>query len=162
MDELLQGVKGSAIKHVVLSTTLVTNLLASGGGDPAALILIPGPGLNWRQRELFPHTYIADGATDFRGRIIEPLNQAQIEEFGKLITAAGIRKVAVVGKFSQRNSSQERQVGEILQERHPDLEVIRGFEVSGQLNFPRRAVTAYYTAVTREKWAGFAASIRKP
>ena len=161
LDELLQGVKGSAIKHVVLSTTLVTNLLASGGGDPAALILIPGPGLNWRQRELFPHTYIADGATDFRGRIIEPLNQAQIEEFGTLITAAGIRKVAVVGKFSQRNNSQEHQAGEILQKRHPHLEVIRGFEVSGQLNFPRRAVTAYYTAVTREKWAGFAASIKQ-
>ena len=72
-----------------------------------------------------------------------------------------MHKVAVVGKFSQRNSSHERKVEEILKGRYSHLEVFRGFEVSGQLNFPRRAVTTYYTAVTREKWAGFAAGIEK-
>ena len=33
--------------------------------------------------------------------------------------------------------------------------------MSGQLNFLRRAATTYYTAVTRDKWASFAASIKK-
>ena len=41
------------------------------------------------------------------------------------------------------------------------MEIVRGFEVSGQLNFLRRAVTAYYTAVTRDKWARFADSIKE-
>lgn len=159
LDELLQGIKGGGVKQVVLSTTLVTNLLATGGGEQVALILIPGPGLNLRDIGFFPEAYFLSGATDFRGRIIEPLNQAQVEEVGRLIAAAGRRKVAVVGKFSQRNGSQERQVEKVLKENHPRLEVIRGFEVSGQLNFLRRAVTTYYTAVTREKWAGFAAEI---
>lgn len=161
LDDLLQGVKGEEITQIVFSTTLVTNLLATGGGERVALVLIPGPGLNLRQLKFFPSTYIVQGATDFRGRITEPLERAEIEEVGRLITAAGLQKVAVVGKFSQRNSSQERQVEEILQEKYPHLEVVRGFEVSGQLNFLRRAVTTYYTAVTREKWAGFAADIQK-
>lgn len=161
LDDLLQGIKGSVITQVVLSTTLVTNLLATGGGDPAALVLIPGPGLNLRQLEFFPSTYIISGATDFRGRIIEPLDQAEVEKIGAHISAEGMHKVAVVGKFSQRNSSHERQVEEILKRKHPHLEVVRGFEVSGQLNFLRRAVTTYYTAVTREKWAGFTDSINK-
>ena len=165
LDDLLQDLTNYEIKsnitQVVLSTTLVTNLLVTGGGERAALVLIPGPGLNIRQMEFFPHTYITEGATDFRGRNTEPLNEAQIEEIGKLIVAEGIGKVAVVGKFSQRNDSHERRVEEILKGRYPQLEVIRGFEVSGQLNFLRRAATTYYTAVTRDKWASFAASIKK-
>ncbi|MGI6308423.1 MAG: hydantoinase/oxoprolinase family protein [Dethiobacteria bacterium] len=161
LDDLLQGIKSGDITQVVLSTTLVTNLLATGGGEQVALVLIPGPGLNLRQLNFFPAAYLVRGATDFRGRIIEPLDQVQIEEIGKLIVAAGRQKVAVVGKFSQRNSSHERQVEKILKVNYPHLEVIRGFEVSGQLNFLRRAVTTYYTAVTREKWAGFAADIKK-
>ncbi|NMB41378.1 MAG: hydantoinase/oxoprolinase family protein [Firmicutes bacterium] len=165
LDDLLQGVKkddlANKIIQVVLSTTLVTNLLAAGGGEQVALIMIPGPGLNLKQLDFFPHTYIISGAVDFRGKIIEPLKQTQVEEIGTLITAAGIKKVAVVGKFSQRNNSHERLVEEILKNRHPHLEIVRGFEVSGQLNFLRRAVTAYYTAVTRDKWARFADSIKK-
>ncbi|NLJ57053.1 MAG: hydantoinase/oxoprolinase family protein [Firmicutes bacterium] len=161
LDELLQGIEGSGVKQVVLSTTLVTNLLATGGGEQVALILIPGPGLNLHSLGFFPGAYFLKGATDFRGRIIEPLEQAQVEEVGRLIATAGRRKVAVVGKFSQRNNSQERQVERILKENYPHLEIIRGFEVSGQLNFLRRAVTTYYTAVTREKWAGFAAEIEE-
>ena len=161
LDDLLQGVKGEEIKQIVFSTTLVTNLLATGGGEPVALILIPGPGLNLKKLNLFPYTYIIKGATDFRGRITEPLERAEIEGVGKLVTAAGLQKVAIVGKFSQRNSSQECQVEDILREKHPQLEIVRGFKVSGQLNFLRRAVTTYHTAVTREKWAGFAADIRK-
>lgn len=161
LDDLLQGVRGADITQIVFSTTLVTNLLATGGGEPAALVLIPGPGLNLKQLKFFPEAYIVEGATDFRGRVTEPLKRAEIEEAGKLIDAAGRRKVAVVGKFSQRNSSQELQVEKILKEKHPHLEIFRGFEVSGQLNFLRRTVTTYYTAVTREKWAGFAADIEK-
>ena len=46
LDDLLQGIKSSnktsSITQVVLSTTLVTNLLASGGGDEVALVLLPG------------------------------------------------------------------------------------------------------------------------
>ena len=86
LDDLLQGIKGSDktsnITQVVLSTTLVTNLLASGGGDEVALVLLPGPGRNFRNMEFLPHTYFAAGATNFRGRNTEPLDQKEIEKIG--------------------------------------------------------------------------------
>lgn len=160
LDDLLAGREGKEVRRVVLSTTLVTNLLATGGGEKVAMILIPGPGLNLEGLQLFPGAYIIKGATDFRGRIIEPIDPEEVKGVGREIAASGVEKVAVIGKFSQRNSSQEEQVAEILQTEHPRLEVVRGFEVSGQLNFLRRAVTTYYTAVTGEAWAGFAASIK--
>ncbi|NMA55465.1 MAG: hydantoinase/oxoprolinase family protein [Firmicutes bacterium] len=160
LDELLKDTRGSDIARVVLSTTLVTNLLATGGGDKVALILIPGPGLNLRQLRFFNFAYIVEGATDFRGRITEPLNKSQIERAGEEIVAAGIDKVAIAGKFSPRNSSHERETKQILLSRHPHLQIITGFEVSGQLNFLRRTVTTYYTAVTKNTWASFATNVQ--
>lgn len=159
LDGLLPDGTGRDISRVVLSTTLVTNLLAAGGGNKVALILIPGPGLNLRQLRFFPQAYIIRGATDFHGRVTEALDEEQVIDVGKEIVRAGIDRVAVVGKFSQRNISQEERVEEILSKEHPHLEVVRGFEVSGELNFLRRAVTAYYTAKTRDAWAEFAAGI---
>ncbi len=161
LDGLLPDGAGGDISRVVLSTTLVTNLLATGGGDEVALILIPGPGLNLRQLKFFPQAYIIQGATDFRGRVTQPIDEEEVKDVGREIAEAGIHKVAVVGKFSQRNNSQERRVEEILLKEHPHLEVVRGFEVSGELNFLRRVVTTYYTAKTRDAWAEFAASIEK-
>jgi N-methylhydantoinase A len=160
LDRLIRDREARHINRVVLSTTLVTNLIATGKGDQTALVLIPGPGLNVRKMRFFPHTFIIDGATDFRGRIIKPLNEEQVKEAGEAIAAAGIKKVAVVGKFSPRNSSQEQRVQEILLRHHPQLEVITGFQVSGQLNFLRRAVTTYYTAMTKEKWSLFAEKMK--
>jgi N-methylhydantoinase A len=160
LDELLQERKGSDLQQVVFSTTLVTNLLATGGGDRTALILIPGPGLNLQRLNFFPGAYLVKGAIDFRGRITEPLDRAEIEETARRIVESGIHKVAITGKFSSRNNSHERQVGELLLDKYPHLEIVRGFEVSGGLNFLRRAVTTYYTAVTRNHWARFATGIK--
>ncbi len=156
LDELLRNRAVSDLERVVFSTTLVTNLIAGGKGDQVAMILIPGPGLNIKQLNFFPGAYLAGGAIDFHGRITEPLDQDQLIEIGRQITGAGFKRVAVIGKFSNRNNSHERRVGEILQEKYPHLEVVRGYEVSGELNFLRRAATTYYTAVTRDKWSFFA------
>jgi len=161
LDDLLRGRKGEDIRRLFLSTTLVTNLLAAGQGDEVALILIPGPGLNLRQLQFFPQAHIIKGATDFHGRITEALDGEEVRELGQKIVAAGIEKVAVVGKFSQRNQRQEGQVEEILLARHPHLKVVKGFGVAGELNFPRRAVTTYYTAMTQDAWGEFAASIKR-
>lgn len=161
LDELVEKVEKKDIKRVVLSTTLVTNLLARGLGEKTALVLIPGPGLNLKDMEFFPHTYIIEGATDFRGRIIAPLNKDQIKETGRIIWEQGIKNVAIVGKFSPRNSEQEEKVKEILLKEFPQLKITLGFETAGQLNFLRRIATTYYTAMTSEKWTAFAGSIQK-
>ncbi|ADI01852.1 hydantoinase/oxoprolinase family protein [Syntrophothermus lipocalidus] len=161
LDELIKGTDPTRIKRVVLSTTLVTNLLATGKGERTALVLIPGPGLNLQHLDLAPNSYTVEGAVDFRGRVISSIKRTQVAEVGKDIAGHGIRKVAVVGKFSQRNNSLEAEAREILMEQYPHFEVFLGSEVSGQLNFLRRAVTTYYTAMTRSTWDRFAREIQE-
>jgi N-methylhydantoinase A len=160
IDKLLQDKHGADISRIVLSTTLVTNLLATGRGDQAALLLIPGPGLNLKALDFFPQAHILKGATDFRGRITQPLDMEEVKKVGQEIIAAGIGKVAVVGKFSPRNETQENQVEQILRRKFPHLEVFKGSDISGELNFLRRAVTTYYTAITMGAWSEFAGIIR--
>ncbi|MCR4400232.1 MAG: hydantoinase/oxoprolinase family protein [Syntrophomonadaceae bacterium] len=159
LDELLEGQEASGLQRLVLSTTLVTNVLATGSGDATALLLIPGPGLNLRSMEQLPHTYIIDGAIDFRGRETRSLDEGQVEAAAAAAVEQGISRVAVVGKFSQRNNSHERRARELITGLFPALQVELGHEVSGQLNFPRRAATTYYTAMTRDRWSRFADAV---
>ncbi|HPF21743.1 MAG TPA: hydantoinase/oxoprolinase N-terminal domain-containing protein, partial [Syntrophomonas sp.] len=58
LDALLPGQERGGIQRIVLSTTLVTNLLATNTAEPPALILIPGPGLPFEYLLTFPHSYI--------------------------------------------------------------------------------------------------------
>ena len=68
LDELLAHGKAKSIKRVVLSTTLVTNLLATGQGERTALLLLPGSGLPFSSYQISPDTYFLKGSIDFRGR----------------------------------------------------------------------------------------------
>lgn len=159
LDKLLAAADPRRLKRIGLSTTLVTNLLATGGGEPAAAVLIPGPGLNYQKLDIFPGSYPIQGAVDFRGQVTEPLNVSQVEQAARLIAAQHINKVAVVGKFSHRNNSLELQAREALLKVCPGLDIVLGFEVAGRLNFLRRLTTAYYTAVTRDSWCRFTGEI---
>ena len=46
LDPLLDAAQGESLERIVLSTTLITNLIATNRIDPVALVIIPGPGLN--------------------------------------------------------------------------------------------------------------------
>ena len=71
----------------------------------------------------------------------------------------GLSRVAVVGKFCQRNHSHELKAGEILAAALPGAKIELGHKVSGQLNFPRRAATTMLTAATKDKYQKFAADV---
>ena len=113
IDELVQGIDTGKIERVVLSTTLITNMIAEGKTDTVALVLIPGPGTNPKNYAL-GESIILDGAIDFRGKEIDRLNESQIKEAASNIRGQGLSHVAVVGKFCQRNHSHELKVSEIL------------------------------------------------
>ncbi len=155
IDELVQGIDTGKIERVVLSTTLITNMIAEGKTDPVALVLIPGPGTNPKDYAL-GESIILDGAIDFRGKEIYRLNESQIKETASNIQRQGLSRVAVVGKFCQRNHSHELKVSEILASVLPGIKIEMGHKVSGQLNFPRRAATTMLTAATKESYGQFA------
>ncbi|HWQ75929.1 MAG TPA: hydantoinase/oxoprolinase N-terminal domain-containing protein [Syntrophomonas sp.] len=161
LDRLLLDQGSQSIQRIVLSTTLVTNLLATNRGEPPALVLIPGPGLPPEYLLRFPHTYIVQGSMDFRGRETEKINQAEIETTAAAIRAAGIGKIAVVGKFSNRNAQHEQSVRTMIKAVYPEAEVGIGSELAGQLNFLRRIATSYYSLMTRTPWTAFARDIER-
>jgi len=155
LDELIRDVDTSKIERVVLSTTLITNMIAEGKTDPVALVLIPGPGTNPRDYAL-GEAYILDGAIDYRGREIDKIKEPQIKDIAAQISSKGFSRVAVVGKFSQRNHAHELKVGEIMARALPGSKIELGHKVSGQLNFPRRAATTMLTAATKDRYRKFA------
>jgi N-methylhydantoinase A/oxoprolinase/acetone carboxylase beta subunit len=161
LDRLLTDQDRKGIQRIVLSTTLVTNLLATNAAEPPALILIPGPGLPFEYQMVFPHCYIVKGSIDFRGRETEKLNRQEIEGVIETIRASGMKKIAVVGKFSNRNPQHEQTVRAIIMEKFAQAEVAIGSEMAGQLNFIRRIATSYYSLMTRERWTSFAHDIKQ-
>lgn len=158
LDELVQGIDTLKIERVVLSTTLITNMIAEGKTDPVALVLIPGPGTNPRDYAL-GESIILDGAIDFRGKEIDKLKEPQIKETATRIKSQGLSRVAVVGKFCQRNHAHELKVGEIMAAVLPGSKIELGHKVSGQLNFPRRAATTMLTAATKDSYELFARDV---
>jgi len=159
LEQLLGARNPQDIQRVVLGTTLVTNILATGRGEPAGLLLLPGYGLPHDAYSISPHTWYLKGAVDFRGREIEPLDQKELAEALRAISAKGLSRVAVAAKFANRNSKHEQEIREYILENYPDIKVSISSEVSGKLNFPRRAVTTYFTAMTLSEWNKFADEI---
>ena len=161
LDELLAEVNHQDIHRIVLSTTLVTNMLATGNVERTALLLMPGPGLPLDTYKIFDDTYFLKGSIDFRGRKTEALDHKEIEKAVAQIQVQGIKKIAVVGKFSNRNSEHEKEVRKIVLDLFPDMEVSIGSETAGQLNFLRRIVTTYYSVMTQSAWENFIIEIEK-
>lgn len=159
LDQLLLGQDRGSVQRIVLSTTLVTNLLATHSAEAPALILIPGPGLPNVYQKIFPHSYVVKGSIDFRGRETEGLVRQEIENAVDEIRSAGLSKIAVVGKFSNRNRQHEQTVRDLIQQIYPEAQVGIGSEMAGQLNFLRRIATSYYSLMTQDSWAQFARAI---
>lgn len=161
LDRLLAGVSAGAIKRIVFSTTLVTNLLATNSAEAPAILLIPGPGLPNSAYNIFPNSYFLKGSIDFRGRETEKIDANEIKACLAEIKAAGISKIAVIGKFSQRNPQHEKAVRSMIQENCPGVQVAIGSETAGQMNFMRRIVTTCYSLMSQSAWASFLEEIEK-
>ena len=68
----------------------------------------------------------------------------------------GAEALAVAGKFSHRNPSQEQEIARVLKNDGPQFEHITlGHRLSGKANFPRRMVTAYLNSSVAKHQARF-------
>lgn len=161
LDAVVDGHNVSDIRRVVLSTTLITNIIAEKKYPPVALLLIPGPGMNPAEYRFDTLIHVISGAIDYRGREILPVSAGETRQAAADVWQKGYRRAAVVGKFSGRNNSHELTVRDLLQKAYPDLVVEMGHTVSGQLNFPRRIATTMLTAATKDLFAGFAGDVMK-
>ena len=161
LDAIMRGIPGEAVERVVFSTTMITNLIAEKKYDPVGLILMPGPGMSHQLYRYPTDVFIINGAVDYRGREIVPLDLRQVDEAANELALKGYHKVAIVGKFSSRNNRHEIEVSSRLRWNRPDWHQELGHRVAGQLNFPRRVVTTYLTCATREKYEFFVRSVQE-
>ena len=161
LDELLEGRDPGAVRRLVISTTLVTNLLATQSGARTALLLVPGRGLPFDFYRIATETYFLQGNIDFRGKITEKISEKQLRDVVEEIRGKGIRQIAVAAKFSHRNRSVEQQIACLIRQQYPEAAVVLGSAMADRLNFPRRAATAYYSAVTAPRWNQFAAAVEE-
>lgn len=160
LDAISRDVPLEQLERIVFSTTVITNLIAEGKTDRVALVLIPGPGVN-PASYTFPDSYYLKGAMDYRGREIQPLDEAEIRRTVGLIQESGFSRAAIISKFGQRNPSHELRIAEIFREVYPGCKLELGHKVSGKLNFPRRIATAMLASATREHYQEFVEKIRK-
>lgn len=155
LDTVLKDADKKALQRIVISTTIITNLIAGQKYDKVALLLIPGYGMNPGYYDFKTKTIILSGAVDYRGRVTVPLSDTEITDALADLAAEGYERVGVVGKFSPRNSMHEKQVAALIQAKYPHWQVEMGFHAGSQLNFPRRVVTTYLTSATREPYRNF-------
>mgnify|MGYP000879911236 CR=1 FL=1 len=145
LEQILEHYQGEEPLRLHLSTTLSTNAIVEGRGTPTIAVVVPGPGVNLCSLE-FPFPIIElDGYIDHRGREVSPLNMDQIDHLRESLSAERGFALAVVGKFSQRNPSQEQKLGSELAKWHQGV-ISLGHRLSGRANFPRRIVTTYLNA----------------
>lgn len=150
IDTLTEKINNQKIERLVLSTTLVTNAIYQKKYQPVALILIPGPGLNPEYLKYGEENLIVEGSIDHRGKEIKSVSPQEIRAGLARFEEKKIKNIAVVGKFSVRNPLQEEKVKEIIENEDYNFENITlGHKLSGNLNYHRRIITAYYnTAVS--------------
>jgi N-methylhydantoinase A/oxoprolinase/acetone carboxylase beta subunit len=156
LEPILETVANRSIQRIVTSTTLITNMIATNNVDPVGLVLIPGPGRNPSTYNFeVPHTFVLSGAINYRGKEIDSLKDSEIISCIEQVKQAGLRRVAIVGKFSQRNKTHEQTVANLFAKHCPDIRLVLGHQVSSQLNFPRRVVTSLLTLATQDKFRDF-------
>lgn len=155
LGELLENIDRDKIERIVLSTTLITNLLASGKQTPVGLILLPGPGVNPHSLKIKGPTVIIRGAVDYRGRIIELLDFQEVRTGIERLLRQGIYHVGIVSKFSQRNSSLEDQIENLILSECPQVTLLKSSQVHGLLNWVRRANGTFYQLFVADEYRLF-------
>ena len=138
-EKLLNTYDGPALSGPIelhLSTTLSTNAIIEGRGDPTVVLATPGPGMNVTELGLGFPIHVMSGSVDHRGREVAPINREEVIDAISQAEDNGATALAVVGKFSHRNPTHELEIEKLILERASER-VARGAETSSQKATPR-------------------------
>lgn len=145
------------IERVVISSTIVTNVLTEDKLDPVFLAVITGPGMNVTHK--FPVApYFVSGYVDHRGKITAQIDWTKHRD---LLNRRGANSVcAVSGKFSVRDPQLEYELEHELKQ-NGYSKIFLGSELSGELNFVRRTNSAYFAGAVYRIFKNFAGKIQR-
>ena len=139
------------ISQIIHGTTLATNALIERRGAKTALITTQGfrDVIEMRTESRFEqydlnltlpaplltreHRYVVNERMDANGKILIPLQKAEIEALAERLLQFGYDSIAVGLLHSYANDSHEKMIGRALADRLPDVMISLSSEVSPQM-----------------------------
>jgi N-methylhydantoinase A len=157
----LAGAKCAQVEFVVLGTTLATNAVLEGRTARTGMLTTRGfRDVLELARQRRPHYFNLDipkplppaprdarveidERVDFSGKVLTPLDEAQVRKAVQALQAQGAEAVAVCFMHAYANPAHERRARELLQEAAPGIYVCTSHEVLAEFReFERFATTA--------------------
>ena len=139
------------ISQIIHGTTLATNALIERRGAKTALITTQGfrDVIEMRTESRFEqydlnltlpaplltreHRYVVNERMDANGKILIPLQKAEIDALAERLAQSGYDSIAVGLLHSYANDSHEQMIGKVLADRLPDVMISLSSEVSPQM-----------------------------
>ena len=157
LQAILAGQDPARVRTLNLSTTLTTNAIITGTGEPVGMLVVGGPGIAAGTYRIGEHFHLIPGSLDHLGNETLPLDGPSLDQAIGECREQGVKAFAVAAKFSPRNPVFEQQIAEQLHSQADFVSI--GHLISGQLNFGRRIHTAYYNAAVWRTFCSFAAAL---
>ena len=158
LGAVLVDIDSAQIEQVTLSTTVVTNTIVEHKEQPVDLYVIAGPGRN--VDDIFPvRPVYLKGYTDHRGIVVESTKCEDINHIAHMVQSrSGTNLAAVSAKFGVRNPKEELDVTNALSAMYDTIST--GSSLSGNLNFPRRTISAYFNSAVTDVFNRFRQAVR--
>ena len=158
LGAVLVDIDSAQIKQVTLSTTVVTNTIVEHKEQPVDLYVVAGPGRN--VDDIFPvRPVYLKGYTDHRGIVVESTKCEDINHIAHMVQSrSGTNLAAVSAKFGVRNPKEELDVTNALSAMYDTIST--GSSLSGNLNFPRRTISAYFNSAVTDVFNRFRQAVR--
>ena len=158
LGAVLVDIDSAQIEQVTLSTTVVTNTIVEHKEQPVDLYVIAGPGRN--VDDIFPvRPVYLKGYTDHRGIVVESTKCEDINHIVHTVQSrSGTNLAAVSAKFGIRNPKEELDITNALSAMYDTIST--GSSLSGNLNFPRRTISAYFNSAVTDVFNRFRQAVR--
>jgi N-methylhydantoinase A len=173
------GVAAGDLAYVMHGTTVATNALLEAKGARVGLITTkgfkqilhlarsqtPGPLAGWiimikpDPPAALEDTREADERMDARGRAVEPIDRAQVEEVVRDLVESGVESLTVSLINSYANPAHEREIKEVIHGLYPDFPVTLSSDVLPEFREYERTLTACLNSYVRPKVAGYVSNL---
>lgn len=131
-----------ALQAVMIGTTHFTNALVERRRlAPVAVVRLALPATtsvlpraDWPedlQAAIGDHTYLVAGGHEYDGRLLMPLDEAELVKVAHDLRRRGLTQVALAGVFAPVNPEGELRAAEILRQEHPDVQVTLSHRLGG-------------------------------
>ncbi|NDU99839.1 hydantoinase/oxoprolinase N-terminal domain-containing protein [Pseudoroseicyclus tamaricis] len=150
------GIDRSAVSKVMIGTTHFTNAVIERrqlSNVAAIRLCLPAtaclpPAVDWPEDLKFvlgDHGYMIRGGYEFDGRVLSPLDEAELERIAGEIRANDLKAAAITCVFGPINADMEKKAAEILQQHCPGLPIVLSTDI-GRLGLLERESAAIMNA----------------